>query len=141
LRGAIFNGAYGLAHLKFEILQQRREFGFELAGAVAQFHVALARQLRPFLVERVLLLARNLAVFFELRELVVQAIEEARDIHLLRSEALARGGDDAGVQAQPFGGLNAGRCAGHSKAKLIVGRQGDFIHAGRGVKHAGVLAA
>ena len=49
----------------------------------------------------------------------------------------ARGGDDAGVQAQPLGGLDAGRRAGHAEAQLIVGRERDFIHAGRGVQHAG----
>jgi hypothetical protein len=67
----------------------------------------------------------------------VQAVEKAGDIHLLRAQALAGGGDDAGVQAQPLGGLDAGRCAGHAEAQLVVGRERDFVHAGRGVEHAG----
>jgi hypothetical protein len=70
-------------------------------------------------------------------ELVVQLVEEAGDVDLLRAEALARGGDDAGVEAEALGGLNAGRCAGHAEAQLVVGRERDFVHAGRGVEHAG----
>ena len=67
----------------------------------------------------------------------MQLVEEAGDVHLLRTEALAGGGDDAGVQAQPLGGLDAGRRAGNAEAQLVVGRERHFIHAGRGVEHAG----
>jgi hypothetical protein len=95
LRGAVFNGAHGFAHLEFEVLEQRGELGFEFAGAVAQLDVAFAGEPGAFLVERVLLLAGGFAVGFKLRELVVQLVEEAGDVDLLRAEALARGGDDA----------------------------------------------
>ena len=137
LRGAIFDGADGLAHLELEVLEQRGQLGFELAGAVAQLDVAFAGQLGALLIERVLLLAGGLAFGFKLGEFVVQLVEEAGDVHLLRAEALAGGGDDVGVQAEALGGLDAGRCAGNAEAKLVVGREGQFIHAGRGVEHAG----
>ena len=136
LGGAILDGADRLAHLEFEVLEQRGQLGFEVAGAVAQFDVALASEPGPLLIERVLLGAGGLAVVFQLRQLAVQAVEKAGDIHLLRTQALAGGGDDARVQAQPLGGLDAGRCAGNAEAKLVVGRQSDFIHAGGGVEHA-----
>ena len=74
---------------------------------------------------------------FQLRQFVVQAVEEAGNIHLLRAQALAGGGDDARVQAQPLGGLDAGRRAGNAEPQLIVGHEGDLVHAGRGVEHAG----
>ena len=88
LRGAVLDGAHVLAHLEFEFLHQRGQLGFELAGAVAQFDVALARQPGPLLIERVLLLAGGLALFFELGEFVVQLVEKARDVDLLRAQPL-----------------------------------------------------
>jgi hypothetical protein len=81
--------------------------------------------------------AGGFAIGFELGELVVQLVEEAGDVHLLRAQALAGGGDDGGVQAQPLGGLDAGRRAGHAEAELVVGRERDLVHAGGGVEHAG----
>ena len=95
LGGAVFDGTDILAHLEFEFLHQRGELGFEFAGAIAKFDVAFAGEPGALLVEGVLLFAGCLAVFFELREFVVQSIEEAGDVDLLRAEALARGGDDA----------------------------------------------
>ena len=85
---AILDGAHRLAHLKLEVLEQRGQLGFEFSGAVAQLDVALAGQLRPLLIERVLLGAGGLAVLFELGEFAVHAVEEAGDVHLLRAEAL-----------------------------------------------------
>ena len=67
LRGAIFDGAHVLAHLEFEFLEQRGQFGFELAGAVAQFDVAFAGQLGAFLIERVLLFAGGFPLGLKLR--------------------------------------------------------------------------
>ena len=67
LRGAIFDGADVLAHLKFEVLEQRGQLGFEFAGAVAQLDVAFAGEFGAFLIERVLLFACGFAVVFELR--------------------------------------------------------------------------
>ena len=95
LRGAIFDGAHRLAHLELEVLEQRGQLGFQLARAVAQLHVAFAGQLRALLVQRVLLFARRFALVFKLRELVVQPVEEARDVDLLRAQPLAGRGDDA----------------------------------------------
>ena len=65
----------------------------------------------------------------------MEAVEKAGDIDLLRSEALAGGGDDAGVEAETLGGLDAGRCAGDTQAQLIVGNKSDLIHTGSGVQH------
>ena len=67
LGGAIFDGADGLAHLEFEVLEQRGQLGFEFAGAVAQFDVAFAGEFGALLIEGVLLLAGGFAVGFELR--------------------------------------------------------------------------
>jgi hypothetical protein len=72
LPGAIFDGAHRLAHLELEVLEQRGQLGFQLAGAVAQLDVALAGEPGSLLVERVLLGAGGLAVLFELREFAVQ---------------------------------------------------------------------
>jgi hypothetical protein len=98
LRGAILDGAHRLAHLELEVLEQRGQFGFQLAGAVAQLDVALAREPGALLVERVLLSRAALRSSSSCGQLVVQAVEKAGDIHLLRAEALAGGGDDARVQ-------------------------------------------
>ena len=43
----------------------------------------------------------------------------------------------AGVEAEAFGGLDARRRAGDAETELIVGRECDFVDAGRGVEHAG----
>ena len=67
----------------------------------------------------------------------MQFVEEAGDVDLLRAEALAGGGDDAGVEAEALGGLNAGGGAGDAEAELVVGRERDFVDAGCGVEHAG----
>ncbi len=136
LSGAIFDGADGFAHLKLEVLEQRSELGFEFARAVAQLDVAFAREPGPLLIERVLLGAGGFAVFFKLGEFAVQLVEEASDIHLLRAEPLTGGGDDGGVEAETLGGLDAGRRAGNAEVEMVVGRERDFVHAGRGVEHA-----
>ena len=88
LRGAVLDGAHVLAHLELEVLEQGGQLALELTHAVAHLRVALALQLFPFLVERVLLLARGLALHFELREFVVQFVEKARDVGLLRAHPL-----------------------------------------------------
>ena len=90
LRRAILNRTHRLPHLKLEILHQRSQLRLQLARPVAQFHIALARQLRPLLVQRVLLLARGFALLFKLRKLRVHLVEEPRNIHLLRSQPLPR---------------------------------------------------
>ena len=66
-------------------------------------------------------------------------VEEAGDVDLLRAQTLARGGDDGRVEAQPLGGLDARRSAGDTETQLVVGRERHFIHAGRGVEHAGCV--
>ena len=71
-------------------------------------------------------LAGGFAVCFELGEFAVQFVEEAGDIHLLRAETLTGGDDDACVEAETLGGLDAGRCAGDAETKLIVGREGQL---------------
>ena len=115
-----------LAHLELEVLEQRGELGFEFSRAVAQLDVAFAGKLGTFLIQRVLLFASGLAFDFELGQFVVQFVEEAGNIDLLRAETLAGGGDDAGVEAEALGGLNASRGAGNAEAKLIVGREGEL---------------
>ena len=139
MRGAIFNGAHRLAHLEFKILQQRRQLGFQFARAVAQLHITLAGKLGALLVKRVLLLACGLSILFKLRQLLVQAVEEPRNIHLLRAQPLARRDNDACVEAQPLRGLDAGGRPRHSEPQLIVGNQRHFIHAGRCIQHAGSI--
>ena len=71
LGGAVFNGADGLAHLEFEVFEQRGELYFQFARAVAEFDVSFAGQLGAGLVQRILFFARRLALRFELRDLVV----------------------------------------------------------------------
>jgi hypothetical protein len=44
LRGAVLDGADGLAHLELEVLEQRGQLGFQLARPVAQLHIAFAGQ-------------------------------------------------------------------------------------------------
>ena len=136
LRGAIFDGLDVFAHLEFELLHQRGEFLFEFAGAVADLDVAFASEPGALLVESVLLVAGGFAFGFELGELVVEAVEEAGDVDLLRAEALAGGGDDAGVEAEALGGCDARRGAGDAEAELVVGNQRDFVDTGGGVEHA-----
>jgi hypothetical protein len=88
------------------------------------------------LVKRILFDAGGLAIRFKLREFAVQLIEEAGNVHLLRAEALAGGGDDVGVEADALGGLDSGRRAGNAEPKLVVGRERHFVHASRGVEDA-----
>ena len=52
-----------------------------------------------------MLLTSGLAVGFKLGEVVVQLVEKAADVHLLRAKALTGGGDDFGVEAETLGGL------------------------------------
>ena len=100
LCGAIFDGAHVLAHLEFELLDQRGELGFQFAGTVAQLDVTFAGEFGAFKVQRVLLFASGLLFGFKLREFVVEAIEEAGDIDLLRAKAFAGGRDDV-VRLRP----------------------------------------
>ena len=137
LRSTVLDRAHVFAHLKFEVLEQRGQFGLKLAHAVAHFNIALAFQPFPLLIERVLLLARRFALDFELCKLAVQFVEEARDVGLLRAQAFTRGRDDRGVQSQSLRRLNSSRSAGHAKMKLVVGNQCQLVHAGRGIAHAG----
>ena len=75
-----------LAHLKLEVLEQRGQLGFQLAGAIAQLDVALAREPGSLLIERVLLVACGFAVSASsCGKFVMQFVEEAGDIHLLRT--------------------------------------------------------
>ena len=82
-----------------------------------------------------MLFAGCFAVFFQLGEFVVKAIEETGDVDLLRTQALAGGLDDGAIQAEALGGLDAGRCAGNSETELVVGHEGDFVHSGCSVEH------
>ena len=88
LRRAILNRPHRLPHLKLEVLHQRRQLRLQFPRPVAQLHIALARQLRPLLVQRILLLARRLALLFQLRQLAMHLVEEPRNIHLLRAQPL-----------------------------------------------------
>jgi hypothetical protein len=71
-----------------------------------------------------------------LREFLVQSVEEAGDVHLLRPEPLARGGDDAGVEAQALGGGDSGRCPGHTETQLIVTNHSNVNPATSGMTHS-----
>ena len=57
-----------------------------------------------------------LAIFFELREIAVQLIKKASNVHLLRTKALTGVGDDGGGEAETLCGLDAGRRAGDAEA-------------------------
>ena len=114
--GAILNGAHCLAHLKLKVLEQRGQLGFQFPGAVAQLNIAFAGQLCPLLIERVLLLARGLALLFQLGQLVVHLVEKAAMSACCEPRRCARSGDDVGIQSQPLCGLDAGRRAGDAEA-------------------------
>ena len=136
LGGAVFDGADGFAHLELEVLYERGEFGFEFAGAVADFEIALAGETSALLVQGVLLLARGFFLDLKLRQLVVEFVEEAGDIDLLGTKAPARCGDDGGVESEALCGSNAGGCAGHAEAQLVVGGERCFVEACGGVEDA-----
>ena len=81
--------------------------------------------------------SRALFLFdFECGKIVVEFIEEAGDVDLLRAETLTGGGNDGAVEAEALGGLNAGGGAGDAEAELVVGNERSFIDAGGGVEHA-----
>ena len=114
LGGAIFDGADGLAHLEFEVFEERGELDFEFASAIAQLNVAFTSEFGAELVESVLLLAGGLALGFKLGDFVVKALKEAGDVDLLGAETLAGGGDNFGVEPEARGGLNACGSAGNA---------------------------
>ncbi len=101
LRGAILDGAHILAHLEFEVLQQRCQLGFKFARAVAQIPcrprapVCVRSWFSAYCCSRAALRS-----VFKLRQFVVQLVEETRDIDLLRAEPLTRGGNDVAIRAR-----------------------------------------
>src|SRR5450631_1089023 len=133
LRGAIFDGAHGFPHLKLEVLEQRGKLCFQFAGAIAQLNIPFARKSSSFKIQGVMLFARDFSLLFELCKVLMQSIEEARNVDLLRPESLACRQDDASIQAEPFGSLNASRCAGNAETKLIVGHERDLVDTRRSV--------
>src|SRR5579862_648130 len=137
LSGAILDGAHVLAHLELEVLEQRGKLAFKVANAVSQFDVAFSGQPATLLVERVLLLSRRFLFDLERGDFVVQAVEKARDIDLLRTEPLAGSGNDAAVEAEPLRGLNAGGSSGNAETQPVTRNERDFVHTGSRIEHAG----
>src|SRR5437773_10505439 len=67
----------------------------------------------------------------------MQAIEEAGDVLRLRAKPGASLGDDALIQAQGLGDVDASGGSWNSGAQLICRLQGALIEADGGVKDAG----
>ena len=131
------HGADDLAGAIFEIAQHGLQLLFHLRNLDALLAHTLRLQPIPLARDFLLALHQFGALLLKLAQLGVQAVEEAGDVLGLGAEASASLGDDALIQAQALGDVDAGGGPGNAGAQLVSGLQGALIEADGGIEHAG----